>query len=233
MIVDFKPFFKKYEALVDIAEKGFERIRSGYPDCVKCKIECSDCCHAVFDMPLIEALYIHHKFKETLDEKRQARLIEKANKADRELHMIKRSAYKAAAGGRNESEILTDMAEKRVRCPLLNSREKCELYSYRPITCRLYGVPTAIKGVGRTCGLSDFKPGKAYPTIHIDIFYRKLYELSKKMVHSIHSRHIKMADMLIPVSMALLTDFNDAYIGIGDEKRNADKGAIENEHANS
>ena len=231
MTIDFKPFFKKYEALVEAAEKGFERIRSDYPDCVKCKIGCADCCHALFDMPLIEALYIHYRFKETIDEKRQAQLIEKAETADRELHIIKRSAYKAATGGTSETDILTAMAAQRVRCPLLNNQEKCDLYPYRPITCRLYGVPTAINGVGRTCGLSDFKPGKSYPTIHIDIFYRKLYEISIEMVRSIHSRHVKMADMLIPVSMALLTDFNEAYLGIGDEKKRPDNEGDKNEHA--
>ena len=229
MAIDFNPFFKKYEELVEVAEKGFERIRSEYPDCVKCKIGCADCCHAVFDMPLIEAIYIHYRFKETLDEERQAQIMEKANTADRELHVIKRSAYKAAAGGTSETEILTNMASQRVRCPLLNNQEKCDLYPYRPITCRLYGVPTAIDGAGRTCGLSDFKPGKPYPTIHIDIFYRKLYEISVEMVSSIQSKHVKMADMLVPVSMALLTDFDEAYLGVGDEKKEAGKGGDENE----
>ena len=222
MEIDLRPFFKKYEALVETAEKGFERVRSDFSDAVKCKTGCADCCHALFDIPLIEALYIHHHFKEITDETQQAQIIEKANKADREIYKIKRKAYKAEEDGRSEAEILTTVAEQRVRCPLLNNQQKCDLYSYRPITCRIYGVPTAINGVGHTCGLSGFKPGESYPTIHIDMFYRNLYAISSEVIRSFRSRHAKMADMLIPVSMALLTEFDEAYLGIGDEKKPED-----------
>ena len=118
------------------------------------------------------------------------------------------------------------MTEERVRCPLLNDEKQCDLYQYRPITCRLYGIPTAINGVGQTCGMSGFEPGKPYPTVHIDIFYRRLYELSLELVKAIRSRHIKMAEMLIPLSMALITDYTDQYLGIGDgEKDTQEAGA--------
>jgi hypothetical protein len=30
------------------------------------------------------------------------------------------------------------------------------------------------------------------------------------------AKHIKLADLLMPVSMALLTEFDDAYFGIDD-----------------
>jgi hypothetical protein len=34
------------------------------------------------------------------------------------------------------------------------------------------------------------------------------------MVKEMGSRHVKMADVLVPVSMALITDYNDEYLGI-------------------
>jgi Fe-S-cluster containining protein len=161
-----------------------------------------------------------------MDEAAQEVLVEKANEADRKIYRIKRNAYKAAAAGRDEAKILNAMTTERVRCPLLNDANRCDLYPYRPITCRLYGIPTAINGVGQTCGLSGFEPGRPYPTVHIDIFYRRLYELSLEFIKAIRSRHIKMADMLIPLSMALITDFNDEYLGIGeDDKKPEETGA--------
>ena len=64
MSVDLKPYFNKYEALVAQADGAFERVKSAYTDCVKCEEKCADCCFALFDLTLIEALYIHHKFNE-------------------------------------------------------------------------------------------------------------------------------------------------------------------------
>lgn len=226
MTIDYKPFFKKYEALVDTAEKAFEQVSTQFSDCVRCKTGCSDCCYALFDISLIEALYIHHHFKNALDEERREALIEKANYADRQIYKIKRRAYKATTGGQQETKVLSAMTNERVRCPLLNDDKRCDLYPYRPITCRLYGIPTAINGVGQTCGMSGFEPGKPYPTVQIDIFYRRLYELSLELVKAIRSRHRKMADMLIPLSMALITDYNDEYLGIDDdEKKTEETGA--------
>jgi len=223
MMIHYQPFFQKYEALVDTAEKAFAQVRTQFADCVRCGDGCSDCCYALFDISLIEALYIHRHFKNTLDEVKQKALVEKANAADRKIYRIKRNAYRAAAGGRDEAKILNAMTTERVQCPLLNDANRCDLYPYRPITCRLYGIPTAINGEGQTCGMSGFEPGKAYPTVHIDIFYRKLYELSLEFVREIRSRHIKMADMLIPLSMALVADFNDEFLGIGEGEKNAEE----------
>ncbi len=221
MDMDFGPFFKQYEALVRVAEDSFKRVQSDYPECIKCKIGCSDCCHALFDITLIEAIYINHHFKKQLDAAVRAGIIEKANSVDRKIYKIKRNAYRAAAGGTKEEAVLSAMAKERIRCPLLNNQEICDLYDFRPITCRVYGIPTAIKGRGHTCGLTGFKEGNAYPTVQMDIFHRKLYEISLETIKGICSGHIKMADMLIPVSMALLTEYNEEYLGVSNAEDNA------------
>ncbi|MGD9374129.1 MAG: YkgJ family cysteine cluster protein, partial [Desulfobacterales bacterium] len=154
MPIDYKPFFKKYEALAAMADEVFERVKKEYADCVKCKTECSDCCHALFDLSLIEALYIHHQFFKRFDGEKKAQLIDRSNTADRKIYKIKKKAYKALEAGKSEMDILAAMAEDRVRCPLLNDKERCDLYENRPITCRLYGIPTSIAGTGHTCGKS-------------------------------------------------------------------------------
>ena len=62
MKIDFTPFFRKYERLVAMADDAFERVRKEYPSCVKCKIACDDCCYALFDLSLIEAIYVNYHF---------------------------------------------------------------------------------------------------------------------------------------------------------------------------
>jgi hypothetical protein len=38
--------------------------------------------------------------------------------------------------------------------------------------------------------------------------------ISAEMVKTIKSKNIRMHEMLIPVSMALITDFNEEYLGV-------------------
>lgn len=219
MPTDLTPFFNKYEALVEIADRTFRRISTDFGDCVACNQGCCDCCHAMFDIPLIEALYLHRRFRTEADEKKREGLLEIAARTDRKIYRIRRAAIKAAAESGRRKELLSTMSTERVRCPLLNSGNRCNLYAYRPITCRLYGIPTAIEGIGKTCGLSRFKPGVQYPTVRLEIFHRRLYEVSLEVLHAIGSSRVKMAEVLVPLSTALLTDLVEELLAPEEEDK--------------
>ncbi|OIN95388.1 MAG: hypothetical protein AUJ48_03255 [Deltaproteobacteria bacterium CG1_02_45_11] len=231
MKIDFAPFFKKYEELSGAADAVFERVKKEHSNCVKCKLKCSDCCHALFDLTLIEALYINHYFNKKFGGKERDILIDKSNQADRNVYKIKKKAFKALETGKDENKILKELAQERVRCPLLNEQEMCELYEYRPITCRLYGIPTAIGGVGHTCGMSGFVRGRPYPTVNLDMIQTNLYKISDELVRTIKSKYVKMADLLVPVSMAICTVYDEEYLGISDGKK-ADAKAIKKKEEN-
>ena len=217
MSIDLTPYFKKYETLVATADAAFDRVRKAYADCVKCEEKCADCCFALFDLTLIEALYIHHKFKEKYQGSERVALLEKANRADRRIYKIKRDAYRKYEAGKNEGEILAEMAFERVRCPLLNEEELCDLYDNRPITCRFYGIPTAIGGEGHTCGKSGFSQGEKYPTVNLDAIHSQLQQISAELLRDIQSKNVKLADLLVPLSSAMVSDYDDVYLGIADE----------------
>ena len=217
MSVDLTSYFEKYEALVAQADGAFERVKKAHADCVKCEEKCADCCFALFDLTLIEALYIHHKFNEKYQGSEKAELLEKSNRADRRIYKIKRKAYNDLQAGKNEGEILAAMALERVRCPLLNEKELCDLYEYRPLTCRFYGVPTAIGGAGHTCGKSGFKQGEKYPTVNLDAVHSQLQQISAELLRDIQSKNIKLADLLVPLSSAVILDFDDVFLGIAEE----------------
>lgn len=221
MDFDFTPYFKKYEALVSAADEVFDRVRKAHADCVKCEEKCSDCCFALFDLTLIEALYINHQFNKKFKRSEKAELLEKANRADRRIFKLKRKAFKEMQAGKNEGEILADLAFERVRCPLLNDEDLCDLYDFRPMTCRFYGIPTAIGGAGHTCGKSGFEKGKQYPTVNLDVILNQLQQLSAELIKDIESKHLKLVDLLVPLSMAITTDYNDNYFGIGVEETEA------------
>jgi len=221
MDFDFLPYFKKYEELVAVAEDAFNRVKRDHPECVKCELGCAECCHALFDLTLIEALYVNHKFKAAFEGEQRDTLLERANRADRKTYQIKKRAGKMMKEGSTDQQILEKIASESVRCALLNDKNLCDLYDFRPITCRLYGVPTAIGGKAHTCGLSAFSPGESYPTANLDRLQSALTALSNALVADLKSKYVTLGEMLVPLSMALLTDYDENYLGLtsdADEK---------------
>ena len=223
MDIDLSQFFKKYETIVAMADIAFNKVKDSHPECVKCKINCSDCCYALFDLTLIEALYINHKTRENFDDKKRGKLEEKANIADRAVFKLKKKAYNELKSGTSEDEIIKELATKRIRCPLLNEEDCCDLYEFRPITCRLYGIPVSIGGAGHTCGLSGFKEGKNYQTVNMDAIQKKLYEISDELVRHVESKYLKLSEVLVPLSMAILNVYDKEYLGLPDPDKSPAK----------
>lgn len=214
MTLELREHFVKYEAVVHIMDAVFDRVKKEFPKEVFCREKCSDCCYAIFDLTLIEALYLKNKFLETITGKEKNDLIEIAGKTDRVLAKMKRDAYKKVKKGADELEIVGEMSLERVRCPLLGEDNLCIMYEHRPITCRIYGIPTSTAGVSHICGRTNFNQGDAYPTLNMDKIYTQLQLLSAQLVKDINSEKIRMHEMLIPVSMAMVTDFNEEYLGV-------------------
>jgi Fe-S-cluster containining protein len=212
--MDFEPYFEKYNSLVSQVEAVFEKVQQEYNECVSCKVGCADCCHALFDLTLIEAMFIKSQFDKIIPQEARKEIIDRANEADRKVYKLKRMASKEFHDGRSEIEILEEMALQRVRCPLLDSENKCELYKSRPITCRLYGIPTVIGDKAHTCGISGFEKGVQYPTVKLDVIQQKLYEISFDLAQDVKSRYPKLAEVLVPLSMALLTEYDGEYLGV-------------------
>lgn len=223
MKLDFKPYFDRYKAIRAMADDVFLRVQKEFPESVTCKIKCADCCYALFDLSLIEAIYLNCEFNKRFKGRERELLLEKSNRADRKIYMIKRQAFKDKEAGKNEVEILMNLAGERARCPLLNEDDMCDLYEQRPITCRLYGLPTSTEGISHTCGKSGFVQGQSYPTVNLDVIQKKLYEISADFVRQINTRHVKMADMLVPVSMAILTEYDENYLGLSSLRETEDK----------
>lgn len=212
--MDLDKHFVKYEAVVNMVDQVFDRVKKEYSKEVFCREKCSDCCYAIFDLTLIEALYLNHKFNEKFSGTEKADLIAIADKTDRALAKMKREAYKKVKDGADQLEIVGRMSQERVRCPLLGDNNLCLMYENRPITCRVYGIPTSTAGSSHICGRTNFVQGKAYPTLNMDKIYTQLQLLSAELVKDINSTNIRMHELLIPVSMAMVTLFNDEFLGV-------------------
>jgi len=214
MALNLREHFVKYEALVQMVDAVFERVKKDFPKEVFCREKCSDCCYAIFDLTLIEALYLNDRFLNKFSGKEKNDIYEIADKTDRVLTKMKRDAFKEVKNGASELDIVGKMSQERVRCPLLGENNLCLMYDQRPITCRVYGIPTSTMGASHICGRTNFTQGKPYPTLNMDKIYTQLQLLSAQLVKDINTEKIKMHEMLIPVSMAIVTQFNEDYLGV-------------------
>ena len=59
---------------------------------------------------------------------------------------------------------------------------------------------------------------------------KKLYNISNEFVREIKTKYVKMADMLVPLSMAILVDFDEEYLGIASSKKAEEKQGKDNEN---
>lgn len=191
-----------YEVLVNAADQAFIKMQREYGAAIKCARRCTDCCYAVFGLFLIEAAYLKYHF-DMLDESIRMEILRRAAQAAEELRLIqKRLNYYT------DDPVMQGYAlsRQRVRCPLLTEEDECALYPYRPITCRVYGIPVAVQGRARVCWKAGFERGKQYPTFNLDVAYKELYRLSQLLLGSSGREDAaERAAVLISVPKALTT----------------------------
>ncbi len=214
-MLDFSKTFEKYEAMASDIDKIFKSLQGSHEDCVRCEVHCADCCHAVFDVTLVEAVYINHHFNVSLTGEDRRPILKRAEKADRKYYQIKRRLQKMYIDqGKPPDEIFFQLAQERVPCPLLNDERVCDLYTRRPITCRIYGIPTSIDGKTHTCEKSNFEEGTAYPTVNLDKINNRLFALSEELLQELGAKNLKMHMSLVPPSVALMTTYDEKHFGI-------------------
>ncbi len=196
---------ERYEQLATTADQAFYKMQQDYPESIRCRPHCSDCCHALFGLFLIEAAFLKSHFERLGRKERRAALL-RSDKADRDLKKLEKNMKERGSA----SEIGTEsLAKERIRCPLLDDKNECILYPHRPITCRVYGIPTSIQGKARVCGKAGFKKGESYPAFDLDGVYQKLYLLSRELLEGAGRRDLEKASLLISVSKAIRTPPKD------------------------
>ena len=204
--MDFSYLFEPYDRLVSRADKAFERMAGEYPDCISCKPGCADCCHAVFGLFLIEAVFLKHDFDQLGEPEKQAAL-ERGLAAEKDLKTLERTLSEFKDDPQMSAY---SMARARIRCPLLGDDDACILYPYRPITCRVYGIPTMIQRVPRICGSTGFKKDQTYPIFNMDGVQKELFQLSKDLLKNMGNDSVdERASLLISIPKIIKTTVED------------------------
>ncbi len=197
--------FQSYEGVADKAEAAFQEMQKAHGSCIKCEPHCSDCCHAVFGLFLIEAGYLKEHFDKLTNEEKRAALL-RCEQAENSLERLRNMLREHEGDPQMQAYI---MSRKRIPCPLLNENQECVLYPHRPITCRVYGIPTKVQGKARVCWKAGFKKDELYPVFDLDGVYRELYFLTTQLLKGAGEDNPEKASLLISVSKAITTSLDD------------------------
>jgi Fe-S-cluster containining protein len=207
MIADL---LERYGALSEKADQAFQKVEGEYGSLMGCRIRCSDCCHAVFGLFLIEAAVVRRHF-ESLPREKRRKALARANKAEKEFLRMQERLRSYDADPHMKSYALS---KERIRCPLLDEEEACILYAHRPITCRIYGIPAAIHGKGHVCSKARFKRGEPYPTFDLDAVHHELYQLSREMMARENQGDLEKASFLVSLAKAIRTPLLNIEKGV-------------------
>lgn len=131
--------------LVQIVDAAFADAAHRSGEWLLCRPGCTQCCHGVFAIDQLDAARLRHGLAELElhDPERANRVQQRAQSA------VERLA--ADFPGDAASGILEESEEEQARfeefanddpCPVLDpATGTCDLYQYRPMTCRVFGPP--------------------------------------------------------------------------------------------
>lgn len=131
-----------YGQLLASVDQWFSRCLAAGPQVIHCSKGCSACCRGLFDITLLDAFFLKRGF-DTLEPELKGRITDKASKRLAAITKIWPDfvlPYTLNHHPDSEwEEIMPEHDES--PCVLLDDQGHCLLYQYRPMTCRLHGIP--------------------------------------------------------------------------------------------
>ncbi|MDD2581531.1 MAG: YkgJ family cysteine cluster protein [Desulfuromonadaceae bacterium] len=132
----------RYGALLDEVDAWFRRSLEQHPDQIACCNGCSECCRGLFDITLLDAFYLRRGF-DKLPEPLKAEIVQAASGRLGQLSLVDPAFVEPwLLNGIPEADWDALMPEEDdTPCLLLSETGGCLVYEYRPMTCRLNGIP--------------------------------------------------------------------------------------------
>ncbi|MGA2152458.1 MAG: YkgJ family cysteine cluster protein [Geobacteraceae bacterium] len=204
---------QEYGELLRKVDRWFAACTERHPSAISCRTGCSECCCALFDITLLDAWYLKHGF-DRLDATTKATVLVQAQERLLSLQRIWPdfdAPYLLNYRPEEEWEILMPDDDE-TPCPLLGADGRCLVYDYRPMTCRLHGLPLVdISGEvlhdewctlnftgSNPLGLKDLR-------WEFNVLFREEQLIFRDLTFKLFKHKVNELDTFIPT--ALLTDF--------------------------
>jgi Fe-S-cluster containining protein len=133
---------KQYGALLAKVDGWFSGCIERFGNGIACRAGCSDCCRGLFDITLLDACYLKRGFDQLPEAQREAVLAKVGKRIVTMQEIWPEFSLPFVLNYRPDEEweaLMPDDDE--TPCVLLGNDGNCLVYDYRPMTCRLHGLP--------------------------------------------------------------------------------------------
>ena len=203
-----------YGALLGEVDGWFARCLELYPEAIACRSGCSACCRGLFDITLLDALYLRRGF-DLLPDPLKYNISRLAIRRLEGLTLVNPAFVEPwLLNGIPEAEWDALMPEEDdTPCLLLSEAGGCLVYEYRPMTCRLNGIPLIdISGEELfdewcTLNFTDVNP-RQYADLRFgftDVFSRELL-LFRELLLRLTGSARNEVDLFIPAALVIECD---------------------------
>ena len=201
----------RYGALLCQVDDWFQRCLERYPELIACRNGCSECCRGLFDITLLDAVYLKRGF----DRLSVSTITAVTKAATRRLELLTQVNPAFA-----EPWLLTGIPEEdwealmpeddETPCLLLSEDGGCLVYNCRPMTCRLNGIPLIdVSGEELfddwcTLNFTEEDPRKLSDLrfAFTELFSHELL-LFQKLIHHLTGSVLNEVDLFIPAAIVM------------------------------
>jgi len=131
----------RYHELLATVDAWYAGCQKAFPAQIRCGRGCTGCCRGLFDISLLEARLLQEGVQHLAEPLRQQVL----RRARPRLAELARRwpgfATPWLLNGLPEAEWTAMPEDDPTPCPLLGADGLCLVYAFRPMTCRLHGLP--------------------------------------------------------------------------------------------
>lgn len=140
--MNFNDILERYRILLLEVDAWFNRCIAAFPGEIQCVQGCSDCCHSLFDITLVDAIVLKNGFDTLTKDVRRLVTVKAESRLEGLQRLWPELATPYLLNHRPEDEwkqLMPDDDEE--PCVLLGDDGRCLVYNHRPMTCRLHGLP--------------------------------------------------------------------------------------------
>ena len=170
-----------YKDLLAGVDAWYKSVKDAHPTEVPCTKGCRECCIGLFDVSLADRDLLREGLAQA-DPAVRKDIVARATALVARLREVTPDLGETLDGmGPDEIDDLCDEVGD-VECPVLGPGGECRLYSHRPLTCRMSGVPVVdLKGQAvypEGCAKCTLKP-KDTPRLDCDRISRRERKILK------------------------------------------------------
>ncbi|MHB8707441.1 MAG: YkgJ family cysteine cluster protein [Desulfuromonadales bacterium] len=208
------------EALIDSCQALLAGIDTWFESCLQaappgslaCRKGCSACCRGLFDITLLDAFLLREGFAQLPADVRE-RVLARCRPRFAELQVRWPELQPPYLLNSLPDESWMEMPEgDETPCPLLGNNGYCLVYPFRPMTCRLHGLPNIdLSGEDFSTDLCTLHPGDPHtlPDTTLRWHFRETFsrEISLLRAFSLQLTGTPSCEMDTFIPLALLADY--------------------------